>query len=469
MKLSSDELAREFSQVHDFSGVIRCISWHPKQHKVALALVNDNVYIYSSNLLTPLLKHPVQKKVTGLCWNTRNENVLAVACEKVIILWNVDPEEKTPRLPLTYAEVIKTNLVAPITCIQFDNVGDWLTVCSPNSSRLLLLNRKKKKIEKGRLTTPAQMNLNEKRIDQFPKFFAQPGGHLQHHQTVGQQQPQPSMDNLDKSVRFFGAGVTKFVYSPDYTRVCVGSTRFGIRVYETVTWTYRSWAKDVGAIFQTGCWSQPTGRIFLFSLKSKPVVYAIIFYDQALPNDVGGTSSCIRVLDVSEARVARGKVGGVIQDMRWDQNAERLVIMFKDNPAYIAVYKTITKPNLEISPIGFIHGLPNEIPLCIDFHLAFKSGSLLTVCWNTGYVSHIPLQYTPNSKKSKSALAEQPSSPRSLTSFCMSSPANEQSFHWASPENSFSNIIKRFRNQDSILSPRRPVLFSSFGEEKKAS
>ena len=355
MKLSSDELAREFSQVHDFSGVIRCIRWHPKQHKVALALVNDNVYIYSSNLLTPLLKHPVQKKVTGLCWNTRNENVLAVACEKVIILWNVDPEEKTPRLPLTYAEVIKTNLVAPITCIQFDNVGDWLTVCSPNSSRLLLLNRKKKKIEKGRLTTPAQMNLNEKRIDQFPKFFAQPGGHLQHHQTVGQQQPQPSMDNLDKSVRFFGAGVTKFVYSPDYTRVCVGSTRFGIRVYETVTWTYRSWAKDVGAIFQTGCWSQPTGRIFLFSLKSKPVVYAIIFYDQALPNDVGGTSSCIRVLDVSEARVARGKVGGVIQDMRWDQNAERLVIMFKDNPAYIAVYKTITKPNLEISPIGFIH------------------------------------------------------------------------------------------------------------------
>jgi hypothetical protein len=433
--------------------VIRCISWHSKQHKVALALVNDGVYIYSSNLLTPLLKHPMQKKVTGLCWDSRNENLLAVACEKVIILWNVDPNEKSPRLPLTHAELIKHGLVAPITCIAFESSGNWLTVASPNSSRLLLLNRKKPK---------SLLNGEKPTIGlQSPEAKAR----IQATSNSGTGAASAAPELLDKTVRLFGAGVTKFVYSPDHTRVCVGSTRHGIRVYETMNWTYKTWTADVAGIFQSGCWSQPNGRIFLFSFKNKPVVYAIIFYDRAIANDVGGTNSYIRVLDVSEAESCRGTVGGGIQDMRWDQNGERLVIMFKDNPAFIAVYKTLTKPNLEITPIGFIHGQANEIPLCIDFHLAFKSGSLLTVCWDSGYVSHIPLQYTPNSKKAKSA-NDHPSSPRSLTSFCMSSPTNENSFIWASPDNSILNTTKKFRNQDSILSPRRPILFSSFTEEK---
>lgn len=458
--MSSDELICEFSPVSNLNGVIRCISWHSKQHKVALALVNDNVYIYSSNLLTPLLKHPMQKKVTALCWDTKNENLLAVACEKVIILWNVDPNEKTPRLPLTHAELIKQNLVTPITCIAFESSGNWLTVASPNSSRLLMLNRKQRK---------SMLNASDKSVigsQSIESKLKNQGTTLSAASTASNVK-ESAPESMDKTVRLFGAGVTKFVYSPDHSRVCVGSTRNGIRVYETMNWTYKTWTADAGGIFQAGCWNQPNGRIFLFSLKNKPVVYAIIFYDRAIPNDVGGTSSYIRVLDVSEAESIRGTVGGNIQDMLWDQNGERLVILFKDNPAFIAVYKTVTKPNLEISPIGFIHGLPNEIPLCMDFHLAFKSGALLTVCWDSGYVSHIPLQYTPNSKKPKSTVNDHPSSPRSLTSFCMSSPTNENSFIWASPDNSILNATKKFRNQDSIISPRRPVLFSSFSEEKE--
>lgn len=90
-RLSEDELCNKFCKFNNFDGVIRNVIWHPKKHKVALALSNDNVFIYSSNLITPLLKHPLQKKITDMKWHPLNENQLTIACSNCIIRWTIDP------------------------------------------------------------------------------------------------------------------------------------------------------------------------------------------------------------------------------------------------------------------------------------------------------------------------------------------------------------------------------------------
>lgn len=131
-----------------------------------------------------------------------------------------------------------------------------------------------------------------------------------------------------------------------------------------------------------------------------------------------------------------------------------------ENSEYIALYKTIIRPNLEISPIGFVHGLSAEIPLLISFHDYFKSGSLLTVCWNSGVVSYIPLLFDTKSKKSLYSNG----TPRSLTSFC-SSPHSTIS-HNSTPvkRSSVNSSLLQFAPNDSVLSPRRPLLFSSLAK-----
>ena len=119
---------------------------------------------------------------------------------------------------------------------------------------------------------------------------------------------------------------------------------------------------------------------------------------------------------------------------------------FADNPEYIAVYKTSTKSVLEFSAIGFIHGLKGEKPFLIFFHDYFKHGSLLTICWSSEVISYIPLQYEP--KQSGSSINVN-GTPRSLTSFCISTPNSGR------PSTSSPYV-----SRDSVLSPRETMLFS---------
>jgi len=460
--MNENELCETFCKFNNFDGIIRHIAWHPKKHKVALALSNDNVYIYSSNLITPLLKHPLQKKITDMKWSPMNENQLTIACAHCIIKWNIDPNEKSVRLPIKHAEILKDDFQLPITCFDYTSNGKYLLVSSPSSSKIQWINQIKNQPTQQQLTNRSSLN------------------DILHHQKVNtKQQTDNNVHNNDeqnvRNLRVFGTTltftITFFFLSPDNTRIAVGSTEFGIRIYETENFTWKNWGKDLKAIAKCACWNNSNGRILLFTMRTIPKVYAVIFYDKAEANYVGGTNSYIPVLDVRETELDNGlKVGGLVQNIIWDQNCERLVIAFIDNPHHLAVYRTRIKPSLEITSIGFIHGLKDELPLCYSFHYAFKNGSLLTVCWSSGYVSHIPLQYDQNDKNNRTLNRTQlnATNVRSLTSFCMSQIMNnDENTSFIQPNTSTLNITKKYFTQDSVVSPRKPLLFTSFTENQE--
>jgi aladin len=196
-------------------------------------------------------------------------------------------------------------------------------------------------------------------------------------------------------------------------------------------------------------------------------------------------------LDVSEYELPNGQmVGGAVHDMVWDQNSQRLVISFRDNPEFLAVFRTNTRSILEIEPLGLIHGLPGEKPLLMDFHDSFKKGSLLTICWSSGFLSHIPFQYSvlPAVTRHPGASSVMTSTPRSLTSFCrspglMSSPpsspvASPIPNHRSLMTHNYTSFMSddltinfasassphhhhHLLSSDSVMSPRKPVLFST--------
>jgi hypothetical protein len=117
-----------------------------------------------------------------------------------------------------------------------------------------------------------------------------------------------------------------------------------------------------------------------------------------------------------------------------------------------------------MSPIGFVHGLKGEKPLLMSFHDRFTKGSLLTVCWNSGIVSHIPLEF--DSKANKSMYSN--GTPRSLTSFCISSPNSKNSLNTNSTplrgtplKQSNKSPLIQLNSNDSVLSPKRPLLYTT--------
>lgn len=475
--LSEDELCEKFCKFNNFNGVIRHIVWHPRKHKVALALSNDNVYIYSSNLVTPLLKHPFQKKITDIKWNPTNENQLTIACARCIIKWNIDPKEKSVRLPIKCAEILKDDFKFPITCIEYTSNGNYLLVSSPSSSKILWIHQGVKPTAPGatgapslRPNTSAMHNDSRLLLNRSTATSETTPEEVKNDfQPIGQKSPEVAV-NENRSLRIIASTINYFAMSPDDSRFCVGSSKFGVRVYETENFTYKSWAGELKAISKCACWNQTNGRILLFALESLPKVYAVIFYDKAEPNYVGGTNTYIPVLDVRETELDSGvKVGGSVQNIVWDQNCERLILAFVENPHYLAVYRTKIKPSLEITAIGFIHGLRDELPLCYSFHYAFKSGALLTVCWSSGYVSHIPLQYAQNDKANRTLNQSQfnATNVRSLTSFCMNQIMSDENASFIQPNTSTMNVTKKYLTQDSVISPRKPMLFTSFNENQE--
>ena len=468
--LSEDELCEKFCKFNNFKGVIRHIAWHPRKHKVALALSNDNVYIYSSNLITPLLKHPFQKKITDMKWSPTNENQLTIACARCIIKWNIDTKEKSVRLPIKCAEILKNDFKFPITCIDYTSNGDYLLVGSPSSSKIMWVYQATKPV-----INPPGVRANTSTIHNDSKLLlnrstVEPSKESKNEfSIIGQKSVLEAPINENRNLRMLSATITYFAISPDDSRLCVGSTDFGIDVYETGNFTWKSWGKDLKKSSKCACWNQ-SGRILLFAMKSVPKVYAVIFYDKAEPTYVGGTNTYIPVLDVKETELESGvTVGGAVQNIIWDQNCERLILAFVDNPHYLAVYRTKIKPSLEITSIGFIHGLREEIPLCYSFHYAFKSGALLTVCWSSGYVSHIPLQYNQNDKANRTLNRSQfnATNVRSLTSFCMNQILSDENTSFIQPNSSTMNVTKKYLTQDSVISPRKPMLFTSFNENQE--
>ena len=79
--------------------------------------------------------------------------------------------------------------------------------------------------------------------------------------------------------------------------------------------------------------------------------------------------------------------------MKWDYTGERLVVSFTsqegthtndedigDESGLLCVFSTkVSSSNIVITPLGFIRGEAEEIPITFEFARHFKLGALLTI------------------------------------------------------------------------------------------
>lgn len=522
----------EFSECADWtSGVIKAFKWHPKLTRCALALINDDVYVYSSSPssvlndgVVPLLRHALQKKITDLAFHPSASGVLAVGTASNVIIWNISSETKVSRVSLSCARVIDaqyyqtlasdafkridfmsasfstiwpqvaeymktpTMIKTPITSISFNSVGNILA-SSPSDSRILIIDVKKVIAsfpDSKSISTDAQLtNIDKKK----------------HEDAL-------ISNNFDS----FRQGVAKLILSRDGKRLLASPSANFVRVYETLKYSYRDWSLSSSSALnlwtlsypsrdavQSAVWSN-NGRFLLLAFKNDPSVWTLTFLDNPEPYSVGGSPRLVKILDLSEYELPNGQiVGGNVQTMAWDANSERLVISFKDNPFFLAAFKTLIRPTLHVIPIGYLHGIDGERPLIIAFHDAFgrqnldanksshnnlsiakdknfgisRKGSLLTIVWSSGVVSNIPFQYIPSSMErqinnvTSPAASIRSSTPRSLTKICTTSP-NVSKFPLSpitSQNASASFRAASFLSSDSIISPRKPTLFTASFKE----
>lgn len=278
------------------NGQIRAFEWHPTVLRCAMALVNDLVYVYSADEKRPLnhiccLKNLAQKRISSMAWHPKRDDILAIASERKILLWFLqsDLQHFKPDVQKCL-QVVDAKLPSPIISIVFDVEGNKLIACSPRSSSLSIIT-----------------------FDWTS--FQQPG-------------------KLNYTVRLvrvpFTSQFTSLQWSPDKSRLLARTTSNTIRIFESLQWSSKCWKSNLTAQCQTTCWSQPSGRILLFSPKQSSKVYALTFYDKAESGDVGGSpDNSVLILDSAEPHFNDTELGVHIQQIVWDRNSTRLAISFQ--------------------------------------------------------------------------------------------------------------------------------------------
>ncbi|KAF7494282.1 Aladin [Sarcoptes scabiei] len=391
-ELTDEELLKEFNENPEWnSNVIRAFSWHENSLRCAVALINDSIYVYTADDRRPInhiycFKNIQQRDISTICWHPKDENFLAVACHHKVLFWSLksnsnDNQSSTNNLQQTQQlpQIVETNL-STITSIVFNAEGDRLVACSPRNSSLCLIHLDPKSI----------------RYQVIRKYFF----------------PQ----------------LIKLNWSPDKTRIFAHATYPKLCIFESIQWSYKFWRMpecSISTICQTSAWSRPSGRILLFVPKNSSKVYALTFFDRAEANDVGGgpSNKSIMVLDASQ-HVSDGKnIGGIIHQICWNSKSTNLAISFKDLQDTIAVYDTQLNPGLRIKPLFLIKSGFHTTPRCllISFHNSYiDSGSLLTICWSNGHLTHLPISNNPMQEQSLVNENLQETSIRSLTSLCSS-------------------------------------------------
>lgn len=369
--LSSEDMCKEFSLALDWSkGQVRAFTWHPHCAKFAVASHGDMIRVYSTDAsITPMLKHRSQRNITDMAWKPYCTSVLAVACREGILLWQVEPTSVIPRPSSACASLLSHQDHSPVTSIAWHPKGTLLASASAADCSLLIWN--------------------------------------------------VTMEECTPLTRIAGGGVGLVRWSPDGSHLLAAAPQSLFRVWGTKHWQFDRWSTQQGRC-RVACWS-PDGRWLLCSFADRPALYALSFPD---PNSLGGEESSAadwsphpdvafgtglpvadlsvvefpapaEVPNVDNPAVGTVRVGGLVQNMAWDKHGERLAVSFRDNGQYIALFRTRTAPTFEMFPIGFVSGPHGESAQLISFYNGFENGSLLTVCWSSGLVSHVPLYYCP--------------------------------------------------------------------------
>uniref|UniRef100_A0A3P9J7Z3 Achalasia, adrenocortical insufficiency, alacrimia n=1 Tax=Oryzias latipes TaxID=8090 RepID=A0A3P9J7Z3_ORYLA len=339
LTLSSEDMIAEFSQVLNWSDcVVRAFAWHPHTDKFAVALLDESIKIYNpKSTTTPTLKHRLQRNVAAMQWKPLCASALAVACQNCVLVWHVDPCSLSARPSSSCAQVLSHPCHAPVTSIAWSPSGALLLSASPMDTSMMVWD------VAAESCVPLQ--------------------------------------------RVGGGGVTFLSWSPDGSHV-LASTPSALFRLDLQTWLFG--VTNQGAIVVNS-------NTEVKGLKSRIQVFMqrqtkIYFSGFGRPG-CGPVSGVIA--DVND----RIFVGGEIQSLAWDPRGERLAVLLKgdpqvtNRPAIIAVFKTRTSPIFELLPCGFVQGEPGVEPRLMQFHPNFQHGALLTVCWSSGRIAHVPFYF----------------------------------------------------------------------------
>uniref|UniRef100_A0A670HQH0 Aladin WD repeat nucleoporin n=1 Tax=Podarcis muralis TaxID=64176 RepID=A0A670HQH0_PODMU len=352
LSLQSEDMIAQFSQAVDWAGCsIRAFAWHPHTSKFAVALLDDSIRVYNTSSATiPILKHRLQRNVASVAWKPLCASLLAVACHSCVLVWHLDPTSLSTRPSSGCAQVLSHPGHSPVTSLAWAPSGGLLLSASPVDTAMLVWD--------------------------------------------------VSTENCIQLQWFGGGGVTYLAWSPDGSKVLAATPSAVFRVWEVQMWTCEKWPTIKGPC-RTGCWS-PDGSRLLFTVQGESVIYSLSFleYSGEQQGQVGGSKTASIVADLSETTFetlyGEERIGGEVLSMVWDPSGERLAVVIRGNRdapdcrVIIAVFRTRNSPVFELLPCGFLQGEDGAQPQLVAFHPCFKKGALLTVCWSTGKVSHIP-------------------------------------------------------------------------------
>ncbi|XP_077779968.1 aladin isoform X1 [Podarcis muralis] len=352
LSLQSEDMIAQFSQAVDWAGCsIRAFAWHPHTSKFAVALLDDSIRVYNASSATiPILKHRLQRNVASVAWKPLCASILAVACHSCVLVWHLDPTSLSTRPSSGCAQVLSHPGHSPVTSLAWAPSGGLLLSASPVDTAMLVWD--------------------------------------------------VSTENCIQLQWFGGGGVTYLAWSPDGSKVLAATPSAVFRVWEVQMWTCEKWPTIKGPC-RTGCWS-PDGSRLLFTVQGESVIYSLSFleYSGEQQGQVGGSKTASIVADLSETTFetlyGEERIGGEVLSMVWDPSGERLAVVIRGNRdapdcrVIIAVFRTRNSPVFELLPCGFLQGEDGAQPQLVAFHPCFKKGALLTVCWSTGKVSHIP-------------------------------------------------------------------------------
>ncbi|XP_005089460.1 aladin [Aplysia californica] len=356
MGLSRDEILKKYTPVANwFKSPVQALAWHPHVTKLAVALKDDSVHVYSAgSSLNPILKHKLQKQVADLAWKPLSGSVLAVACESCVLIWHVEPTSLAVRPSSSTVQVLQSPGHSPVTSLAWDPYSSHLVSASPCHSSVLVWD------------VPMETAIPLKRNR--------------------------------------GGGVAHLSYSPDGTKLLTATTSSLFRVWETHHWQWEVWSQLSGRL-TASCWS-PDGRVLLFAMEGESALYAIRYAEDSWlgQGNMSTAGSSVLLADVSQVCVSSDsredvKAGGAVKSIMWDSTGERVAVMFQPdelgNNSLVAVFKAMIHPVLELIPSGFVKGKTGESAHHIAFQPSFSDGALLSVVWSSGRVGYIPIMFVP--------------------------------------------------------------------------
>ncbi|RUS78728.1 hypothetical protein EGW08_013515 [Elysia chlorotica] len=354
--ISTAELLSNYTHVSNWTkSPVQALAWHPHVPKVAVALRDSSVRVYSTNSsLSPLLKHRLQRQVTDLAWQPLSSSVLAVACQSCVLIWHVEPTSLASRPSSSCVQVLQCSGHSPVTSLVWTTSGDRLISASPMHTSIIVWD-------------------------------------------VPKEQGIPLRSDT-------GGGVPLLACSPDGTKLFTGAMSPLFRIWETHRWTSEVWSELSGRC-KVACWS-PDGSVLIFAMEGDSSLYAIKYREDFRgkkdAQSAAGTS--VLLADLSPVSVSSDSgaeiiSGGEIHSLAWDETGERLAVMFEPdamgNNHVIAVFKVTINPVLELLPSGFVKGRLGESVHHIAFVPNFQSGALLSVVWSSGRIGYVPMYFVP--------------------------------------------------------------------------